>query len=125
VILFFIKGYIIGRSPGTTQIRIYYRHRRSRSRESFIAYFREMVNLISLLLRDIMILMVDGSNTSLINLDYKEKLMELVALTDIDKIFYLIRKMEFLLRDIQRNLNARVLVLEFINSYAPAVAAHG
>ncbi|MEI6614799.1 MAG: hypothetical protein WCL37_07865, partial [Chrysiogenales bacterium] len=32
---------------------------RSRSRESFISYFREMVNLISVLLRDIMILMVD------------------------------------------------------------------
>jgi DNA polymerase-3 subunit delta' len=95
---------------------------RSRSRESFIAYFREMVNLISVLLRDIMILMVDGENTTLINLDYKEKLMELAALTNIDKIFYLIRKMEFLLRDIQRNLNARVLVLEFINSYAPETA---
>jgi DNA polymerase-3 subunit delta' len=98
---------------------------RSRSRESFIVYFREMVNLISVLLRDIMILMVDGSNTTLINLDYKEKLMELAALTNIDKVFFLIRKMEFLLRDIQRNLNARVLVLEFINSYAPAMAAYG
>jgi DNA polymerase III subunit delta' len=92
---------------------------RSRSRESFIAYFREMVNLISLLLRDIMVLMVDGSSTTLINLDYKEKLMELAALTTLDKMFFLIRKMEFLLRDIQRNLNARVLVLEFIDSYAP------
>jgi hypothetical protein len=92
---------------------------RSRSRESFIAYFREMVNLISVLLRDIMILMVDGSSTTLINLDYKEKLMDLAALTNIDKVFFLIRKMEFLLRDVQRNLNARVLVLEFINSYAP------
>jgi DNA polymerase-3 subunit delta' len=95
---------------------------RSRSRESFIAYFREMVNLISVLLRDIMILMIDPENTTLINLDYKEKLMELAALTNIDKVFFLIRKMEFLLRDIQRNLNARVLVLEFINSYAPATA---
>jgi DNA polymerase-3 subunit delta' len=100
---------------------------RSRSRESFIVYFREMVNLISVLLRDIMVLLVDGESTALINLDYKEKLMELAALTNIDKVFYLIRKMEFLLRDIQRNLNARVLVLEFINSYATeaAVPAHG
>jgi hypothetical protein len=32
--------------------------------------------------------------------------------------------MEFLLRDIQRNLNARVLILEFINSYA-AIPAQG
>jgi DNA polymerase-3 subunit delta' len=96
---------------------------RSRSREGFIAYFREMVNLISLLLRDIMILMVDGSSSTLINLDYKDRLMELAALTTMDKVFFLIRKMEFLLRDVQRNLNARVLVLEFINSYAPVTAA--
>ncbi len=98
---------------------------RSRNRESFIVYFREMVNLISMLLRDIMILMVDGSSTTLINLDYKEKLMELAALTNMDKVFFLIRKMEYLLRDIQRNLNARVLVLEFINSYAPVTANPG
>jgi DNA polymerase-3 subunit delta' len=95
---------------------------RSRVRESFIAYFREMVNLISVLLRDIMVLMVDAESGTLINSDYKEKLMELAALTHIDKVFFLIRKMEFLLRDIQRNLNARVLILEFINSYAPAVS---
>ncbi len=96
---------------------------RSRSRESFIAYFREMVNLISILLRDIMVLMVDAESGTLINSDYKEKLMELAALTNIDKIFFLIRKMEFLLRDIQRNLNARVLILEFINSYTPQGSA--
>jgi len=104
---------------------------RSRSRESFIAYFREMVNLISVLLRDIMVLMVDAGSGTLINSDYKEKLMELAALTNIDKVFFQIRKMEFLLRDIQRNLNARVLILEFINSYtpegarAPQGASHG
>jgi hypothetical protein len=66
-----------------------------------------------------MVLMVDAGSGTLINSDYKEKLMELAALTHIDKMFFLIRKMEFLLRDIQRNLNARVLILEFINSYAP------
>jgi len=98
---------------------------RSRVRESFITYFREMVNLISVLLRDIMVLMVDPASGTLINSDYKDKLMELAALTHIDKMFFLIRKMEFLLRDIQRNLNARVLILEFINSYAPAVPAQG
>jgi hypothetical protein len=31
--------------------------------------------------------------------------------------------MKFLLSDIQRNLNARVLILEFINSYAPQAAS--
>ncbi|MBN2344756.1 MAG: hypothetical protein JXO51_00090 [Candidatus Aminicenantes bacterium] len=96
---------------------------RSRVRETFIAYFREMVNLISVLLRDIMVLMVDAESGTLINSDSKEKLMELAALTDIDTTFFLIRKMEFLLRDIRRNLNARVLILEFINSYAPGAAA--
>jgi len=90
---------------------------RSRVRETFIAYFREMVNLISVLLRDIMVLLVDADSGTIINSDYKEKLMELAALTKIDTMFFLIRKMEFLLRDIQRNLNARVLILEFINSY--------
>jgi DNA polymerase-3 subunit delta' len=96
---------------------------RSRVRESFIEYFREMVNLISVLLRDIMVLMVDADSGTLINSDYKDKLMELAALTRIDTLFFLIRKMEYLLRDIQRNLNARVLILEFINSYAPAASA--
>jgi hypothetical protein len=99
---------------------------RSRVRETFIAYFREMVNLISVLLRDIMVLMIDAGSGVLVNPDYKEKLMELAALTRIDDIFFLIRKMEYLLRDIQRNLNARVLILEFINSYSPrGAAAHG
>jgi len=40
-------------------------------------------------------------------------------------MFFLIRKMEFLLRDIQRNLNARVLILEFINSYTASPGHHG
>ncbi len=91
---------------------------RSRVREKFVAYFREMVNLISVLLRDIMVLMIDPASGTLVNPDYKDKLMELAALNRIDDIFFLIRKMEYLLRDIQRNLNARVLILEFINCYS-------
>jgi len=91
---------------------------RSRVRETFLAHFREMVNLISVLLRDIMVLMIDPAGGTLVNPDYKDKLMELAALNRIDDIFFLIRKMEYLLRDIQRNLNARVLILEFINSYS-------
>lgn len=96
---------------------------RSRVRDKFIVYFREMVNLISVLLRDIMVLMIDpAAGGTLVNPDFKEKLMELAALTRIENIFFLIRKMEYLLRDIQRNLNARVLILEFINSYSPEAA---
>jgi hypothetical protein len=99
---------------------------RSRVRDKFIAYFREIVNLISVLLRDIMVLMIDAGSGVLVNPDFKEKLMELAALTRIENIFFLIRKMEYLLRDIQRNLNARVLILEFINSYSPqGGTAHG
>lgn len=103
---------------------------RSRVREKFITYFREMVNLISVLLRDIMVLLIDpAASGTLVNPDFKEKLMELAALTRIENILFLIRKMEYLLRDIQRNLNARVLILEFINSYSPqavrGAARHG
>lgn len=97
---------------------------RSRSRDSFIAYFRELVNLISVLLRDIMVLIIDpAAGGALVNPDFKDKLMELAQTARIDTLFFLIRKMEYLLRDIQRNLNARVLILEFINAFVPAQSA--
>ncbi len=90
---------------------------RSRTREKFIDYFRGLVNLISLLLRDIMILKIDKDNKNIINIDYRDRLMDLSEYLAIEKIFFLIRKMEFLVRDIQRNLNSKVLILEFIKSY--------
>jgi hypothetical protein len=89
----------------------------SRSREKFLEYFREQVNLLSLMLRDIMVLLIDPSNQNIINVDYKENLMTLSRYITIDKTLFLIRKMEYLLRDIQRNLNTKVLILEFIKSY--------
>lgn len=89
----------------------------SRSREKFVEYFRRFVNLISLMLRDIMILKIDKHSKNLINIDYRDDLMSLCEHIAIDKILFLIRKMEFLLRDIQRNLNTKVLILEFIKSY--------
>lgn len=92
-------------------------YNRSPSREKFLNYFRELVNLISLLLRDIMILKVDESSDLLINIDYKEKLMELGKYITIEKTLFLIKRMELLFRDIQRNLNTRVLILEFIRNY--------
>lgn len=90
---------------------------RSRSRAKFIEYFNEMLNLISVMLRDIMILKIDPNNDFLINIDYIEKLMDLSKYITIEKALFLIRRMEFILRDIKRNLNTKVLIIEFINSY--------
>ena len=89
----------------------------SRSREKFLDYFREQVNLLSLMLRDIMVLLIDPHNRNIINVDYKENLMALSQYITIDNALFLIRKMEYLLRDIQRNLNTKVLILELIKSY--------
>ena len=57
-------------------------------------------------------------NKNIINIDYREDLMKLSKYMPTDKVLFLIRKMEYLLRDIQRNLNSKVLILEFIKSYA-------
>ena len=93
-------------------------YNKSRSREKFIKYFKELVNLISLMLRDIMILKIDNNSENLINVDYKEDLMDLSGYVTVERVLFLLRQMEFLLRDIQRNLNTRVLILEFIKSYS-------
>lgn len=90
---------------------------RSRSREKFLEYFEQLVNLISLMLRDIMVLHVEKDGSHIINIDYKEKLMKLSSYITIQQALYLIRKMEYILRDIKRNLNAKVLILEFMESY--------
>lgn len=92
-------------------------YQRSRSRDKFLEYFKGSVNLISLMLRDIMILKIDSNNKNLINIDYRDDLMNLCKYIAIEKILFLIRKMELILRDIQRNLNTKVLILEFIKSY--------
>jgi DNA polymerase-3 subunit delta' len=90
---------------------------RSRSREKFLEYFERLVNLISLMLRDIMVLHVEKDGSHVINLDYREKLMQLSSYITIQQVLYLIRKMEYILRDIKRNLNTKVLILEFMESY--------
>lgn len=91
--------------------------KRSRSREKFLEYFREHVNLLALMLRDILVLHIDPGGQNVINVDYKDDLKKLRDCTNIEKLLFLIRKMEYILRDIQRNLNTKVLILEFINSY--------
>jgi DNA polymerase-3 subunit delta' len=92
-------------------------YHRSRSREKFIEYFKELVNLISLMLRDIMILKIDKASDFIMNIDYREVLLELGEYVTIQKLLALIRGMELLYRDIYRNLNTRVLILEFIKNY--------
>jgi len=92
-------------------------YNKSGSREKFLDYFRELVNLISLFLRDIIVLKLDKENKHILNIDYKEELMNLCEYITVNKLLFLIEKMEILLRDIKRNLNARVLLLEFIRSY--------
>lgn len=89
----------------------------SRSREKFLEYFREVLNLLSLMLRDIMILLIDPQNPNIINVDYRETLTKLIPYLTMEKTMFLIRKMEYLLRDIQRNLNTRILIMEFMKSY--------
>ncbi len=90
---------------------------RSRERDKFIDFFRQTINLISVLLRDIMVLKAGGDPAHLVNVDFREPLQELCKLISIEKLFLLLRQMELLLRDVQRNLNARVLILEFINCF--------
>ena len=89
----------------------------NRRREAFIAHFRELINLISLFLRDIMVLKTGGDDSLLFNLDCKEELMSLCQYSGEEKLLYLIRRMETLLRDVQRNLNAKVLTQEFIRCF--------
>lgn len=89
-----------------------------KSREKFLEYFTELVNILELLLRDIMILKIDAESNFVINIDYKNKLRELSRFITMEKTLFLIRKMEYLLRDIQRNLNVKVLLQEFMTSYS-------
>lgn len=90
---------------------------RGRNRETFIAHFRDLINLISIFLRDIMILMIEPESGFVINFDFKDRLVGMLKSVDRDQIFFLLKKMELLLRDVQRNLNSRVLILEFITSF--------
>ena len=92
-------------------------HDQSRNRSKFIDSFAEMINLISLMLRDIMIFKIELKKEFLINIDFSENLFDLQRYISLEKTLYLIRRMEFVQRDIKRNLNSKILILEFINSY--------
>jgi DNA polymerase-3 subunit delta' len=98
---------------------------RSRNRETFLTYFQDLLHLLSLLLRDIMILLVDPQSDKLIHADIRDKLMDMLAYVNSERIFFLLRKMEMLWRDMQRNLNTRILILEFIGSFLNREEEHG
>ena len=64
-----------------------------------------------------MILKIELKKEFLINIDFSENLFDLQKYITLEKTLYLIRRMEFIQRDIKRNLNSKILILEFINSY--------
>ena len=113
-VLAMLSGLLQNRGAEATLMKLF---KLSRSREKFLEYFREVLNLLSLMLRDIMILLVDPQNPNIINVDYRETLTKLIPYLTMEKTMFLIRKMEYLLRDMQRNLNARILIMEFMKSY--------
>jgi DNA polymerase III subunit delta' len=92
-------------------------HNLSRSREKFLLYFKELVNMLELMLRDIIVLKIEEQSGLVINIDYKERMQKLCSYITTEKALFLIRRMELLMRDIHRNLNTKVLIQEFMNSY--------
>ncbi len=97
---------------------------RCRNRGKFLHYFSQLIHLISLFLRDIMILKINSESHFLINIDLKDILMNIGEYVTINKLLFLIYKMELMFRDIQRNLNTRVLILEFIRCYTQKEGTH-
>ncbi len=93
-------------------------HDRSRSRDSFQQFFRETLGLLSSFMRDIMILLIDPTGDAVINLDYKDELMELSKHTTISRIFELLAGLEELRSDVDRYLNARLLSISLISGFA-------
>lgn len=99
-------------------------YNRSRNRGKFLHYFSQLIHLISLFLRDIMILKINSESHFIINIDLKDILMNIGEYITINKLLFLIYRMELMFRDIQRNLNTRVLILEFIRCYTQKEGTH-
>ena len=64
-----------------------------------------------------MVIQVHGAEEYLIHVDFRDTLKELGEFVTIEKTLSLLQRMEWLFRDIQRNLNTRVLILEFIRHF--------
>lgn len=95
------------------------------NRQKFVEMFQETINLISLFLRDIMMIQIDPDSQSVLNIDLRERLDEMARRTTIQRVLVLIRAMERLLRDTMRNLNTRVLIQELIRTVTWGEVIHG
>ncbi len=91
---------------------------RTNSRDKFISYFRDMVNLISLFMRDIIVLKENGDLNLVISRDYGDDLNKLAGFGDSRIWLSRIEKMEKLRKEIGRNMNAKVLLMEFVRSFS-------
>ncbi len=97
----------------------------SSNRQKFVDYFTEQINLISLFLRDIMVIQIDSESQFVVNIDLREPLLHLAQRTTPGRVLILIRAMERLLRDVMRNLNTRVLIQELIRTVSWGEVMHG
>lgn len=97
----------------------------SSNRQKFIEHFTVQINLISLFLRDIMIIQIDSDSQFVVNIDLREPLEYLARRTTPQRVMTLIRAMERLLRDVMRNLNTRVLIQELIRTVSWGEVMHG
>lgn len=97
----------------------------SGNRQKFIDHFTEQVHLISLFLRDIMILQIDSDSQYVVNIDLRETLNQVALRIRPERTLSLIRAMERLLRDVMRNLNTRVLIQELIRTVSWGEVLHG
>lgn len=95
------------------------------NRQKFIESFTEQVNLISLFLRDIMVIQIDSESQFVVNIDLRDTLSQLAQRTTPARVLALIRAMERLLRDVMRNLNTRVLIQELIRTISWGEVMHG
>jgi DNA polymerase-3 subunit delta' len=97
----------------------------SGNRQKFIEHFTEQIHLISLFLRDIMVLQIDSDSQYVVNIDLREALNQVAQRMMPDRTLSLLRSMERLLRDVMRNLNTRVLIQELIRTVSWGEVMHG
>lgn len=109
-----LKSLVSGRNVAAVMENL---NSRTSSRDKFISFFRDLVNLISLFMRDIIVLKENGDLNLVINRDYGNDLGNLAGFGDTQLWLSRIEKMEKLQKEIGRNMNAKVLLMEFIRSF--------
>jgi len=93
-------------------------HRMSRNRQHFLQWIEPLANLISLLLRDIIIIKIDDNRENLINFDRYDRIKSLSERAESGQILGLIERMETFMRDIRANLNIKTLIDEFFQNFS-------